>query len=782
MSTCINQVDRGETQQEILPSVSVEDMSIEFYLPEDMDLDDLGLGIIAEEKVCRGGEDVFGADQWQVLYTMLKKGKVELLWGCYFECFATHTPSREFWYDIRTEDMCLNEKYLVLHIHYAMKLDAVSGKPEADFDRVLSANIRYAVPQGSKHAKTAGKGADGKAKKVPPRMMISTAFAAHRNAKKKWKNGPVAASRQARQVTQEKARQFLQNNPDEMEEECPLFWTLQQQQTNLTGGNPCCVDSDHSTATRCLGDSWRQGFRIQLDETYAASENEKDLQKHLQTKVVAAITEVLTASARQKVEKAELALKEARVNVTHLEGGTLKPLIRAKKGVGVREGHLEKAREAALALETINARMDDDSFVVLGKREDSCGVTTMDVWIDWAGVDDSVRLGFMERIVNMHNNDATVGHANRYLDGTFMFLPGAYQDINARVKRPNFEFSVRVKINASEPEYAQRTGWLFEPTLPLADSHRYRVELLSKKGLVDEKVQVAVPEVLQRGWDKLQNDSLLAVYRGGAEAHPITEAQNEVLKLHKEKEDSWLEGKDEELVKEFRRQLLSKKEQDRFKGKIVEGILGRDIAVVKAEVHKQTSWFCGPVHGWAYREHNSYPVPAAGADKPLAPAAELQELLKWTEEARLRNLTRVEKLAEKHVSAMEKEIERAERQGDKSVRDPAMHRPARLGTRVKAGVIGNANRGCASADHEPKQTEKEPNEVAATKHPSEWTPHDLARWLVSKDSAFEKYSKQIVADDVELGDLDDVGLKDGLGVESAAERGRIIGFIAELNT
>jgi hypothetical protein len=68
------------------------------------------------------------------------------------------------------------------------------------------------------------------------------------------------------------------------------------------------------------------------------------------------------------------------------------------------------------------------------------------------------------------------------------------------------------------------------------------------------------------------------------------------------------------------------------------------------------------------------------------------------------------------------------------------------------------------------------------KHPSEWTPHDLARWIVSKDNAFEKYSKQIVADDVELGDLDDVGLKDGLGVESAAERGRIIGFIAELNT
>jgi hypothetical protein len=57
----------------------------------------------------------------------------------------------------------------------------------------------------------------------------------------------------------------------------------------------------------------------------------------------------------------------------------------------------------------------------------------------------------------------------------------------------------------------------------------------------------------------------------------------------------------------------------------------------------------------------------------------------------------------------------------------------------------------------------------------------LARKLVSKDNAFEKHSKQIVADDVELGDLDNIGLRDGLGVEGAAERERIIGCIAELS-
>jgi hypothetical protein len=48
----------------------------------------------------------------------------------------------------------------------------------------------------------------------------------------------------------------------------------------------------------------------------------------------------------------------------------------------------------------------------------------------------------------------------------------------------------------------------------------------------------------------------MSAYRRGVEAHPITEAQNEALKLHKEKENAWLEGKEEELVREFRRQLL----------------------------------------------------------------------------------------------------------------------------------------------------------------------------------------------------------------------------------
>jgi hypothetical protein len=42
----------------------------------------------------------------------------------------------------------------------------------------------------------------------------------------------------------------------------------------------------------------------------------------------------------------------------------------------------------------------------------------------------------------------------------------------------------------------------------------------------------------------------ISAHRRGVEAHPITEAQNEALKLHKEKESALLEGKDEELVRE----------------------------------------------------------------------------------------------------------------------------------------------------------------------------------------------------------------------------------------
>jgi hypothetical protein len=160
-----------------------------------------------------------------------------------------------------------------------------------------------------------------------------------------------------------------------------------------------------------------------------------------------------------------------------------------------------------------------------------------------------------------------------------------------------------------------------------------------------------------------------------------------------------------------------------------------------------------------------------GAHKALASSEQLQKLLVWTEAERKKNLTRVEKLAETHSRKFEKALDDAKKKGDCSATAPVKLLP-RSGTRVKSVADQtNAFRGEEGAQAQPEKPQQ-------TKHPSDWTPKELARWLTSKDGGCKMYERAIIKGKVLLEDLDEEGLK-GL-VEDESKREQVRGYIAAL--
>jgi hypothetical protein len=488
--------------------------TVDFYLSEEMTIDDLELGVEVEEKgSSRGGGDKFDQPEWLKLCAMLDQDALRLLWGCYFECFA---PSREFWYDVRSKRATFKEKYVVLHIHYALKRNTETGKHEADFDRVTSVNVRFAVPEGNTYKK--------KHKMNTPRVLLSTFMAMHSHALKKARDfveenptefGIAAKNRakdeaEAQVNTQQKnvsesqrkfekaelAKKGVEKSKKEMEKakanlasaekfaeaakielrnarnkglappESP-GWVSQTEklQTNLTGGSPNCVKEGSKTkfdsARNCLGDCWRQGFRIQLDPVYEQQYSTMESQmgglgeQQVKKKIVETLIEVLEKARR----------KEQTQGAEHLEF-VMQDLSQSK------------------------AQIEAGDFIVLGERGNTGGATVMDVWINWAGVEDSVRLGFLSRVVNMCNQNQDVADANRLLEGFFKFLPGTYWDIGAtNYSGVDYGFSIEVRIKSTDLSHGLRSGWLFDPTLPLDGDRKYRVELKCEDGVRLDKDQ-----------------------------------------------------------------------------------------------------------------------------------------------------------------------------------------------------------------------------------------------------------------------------------------------------
>jgi hypothetical protein len=228
------------------------------YLPKDTELDDLWNDFGTMPEATRGYADQFGAEAWRDFHDAMKQDNVELRWGCYFECFPYHCPSRELWFQVRSNDEKFKEKFVVLHIHYTLKNIAAGVEP--DFSRVIHVNIRFAVPHG--HGQPSPNS--------PPRVMMSTLLTMHNKMQQSdaWKSEANGAE----------------------------DWNIQAGGMNLTGGYAHCMCANGVDELRgSLGEGWRQGYRAQCRDHFQIEA--AHLERRLEEEIRGVILKLLDVDA-----------------------------------------------------------------------------------------------------------------------------------------------------------------------------------------------------------------------------------------------------------------------------------------------------------------------------------------------------------------------------------------------------------------------------------------------------------------------------------------------------
>jgi hypothetical protein len=420
------------------------------YLPKGLSMEEM---LLAEEstEMCRGPDDDFDEADWKVFQMALKKRKVALQWGCYFECFRYHCPSREFWYSVDTDAKKFKEKFVVLHIHYTLKCNQDASKLDADFERVIQVNIRFSVPQGHPKAKS----------NAPPRIMPSTILAMNMSVaeekKKKMKSVMVAEERKSTKVENKFAKKtpievadWLELNAGKKFQQyrekivakqidgsraqelssiavsakhketidrllrgtktyshdwnSPFDWQIHSKGTNLTGGCSTAVTANMEDSLQgSLGQCWRQGYRIQFTAN-PSDEELKDEIRHAVTRllqaqaesIAAAVAAVGAAAAAAAVGAAAAAAAAAVVVAVVLLGGA--GAVAVETRFLLQPSALEGVRERALELsptmtqipsgqELLQIQLGQDFVQIESVPSTGGSVRMKDVWIDWSGTE-----------------------------------------------------------------------------------------------------------------------------------------------------------------------------------------------------------------------------------------------------------------------------------------------------------------------------------------------------------------------------------------------------------